>query len=236
MLGGTISPYGQNIDGWVEQVKAVASNVISGTNPPYLIADFLSMYPQFGGAPIAATGTTTANSNQITGMSSITGIAVGMVIINPNVPNGTTVTAMSGLTVTMSANATVSGTGVTLTFYPLLVPLVVLQMYMSLANTCIIQARYKGPWIICMGLFIAHWLTLYLQGTASAGSPAAKVIAAGEAKGLRVSKSAGDISTSIDYNAVANDLEGWAAWKLTTYGTQFATIGKMVGKGGMMVY
>ena len=28
---------------------------------------------------------------------------------------------------------------------------------------------------------------------------------------------------------------GWAAWKLTTYGTQFATLARMVGKGGMYI-
>ena len=171
MIYSSTSPYGQNTEARVEQLTAVASNIISGTNPSYTVEDFTSMYPQFG---------PDTNDNYL---------------VDP----------------------------------------VILQIYIDLANACVIQARYKSSWQLCMGLFIAHWVTLWLQGTTQPGSSAAKVIALGEAKGLRTAKSVGDISTSIDYNAVAQDLNGWAAWKLTNYGQQFATIAKMVGKGGMYV-
>jgi len=171
-IGSTISPYGQNIDARVEQLKATASNIVSGTNPSYVVADFVSLYPQFG----------------------------------PDVND------------------------------KYVVPETILQVFIDLANVCILQARYKSSWQLCMGLFVAHWATMWLQSTADAGSPAAKVIAIGQAKGLRVSKSVGPISTSIDYNTVAQDLDGWAAWKLTTFGQQLATMAKMFGKGGMMIW
>ncbi len=156
----------------VHQIIANASNIITGTNPSYTVADFVSLYPQFG---------PDTEENYI-------------------------------------------------------VPEAILQVFIDLANACIMQARYKGSWQLAMGLFVAHWATLWLQSAADAGSPAAKVIAAGEAKGLRVSKTVGPVSTSMDYNTVAQDLDGWAAWKSTTYGQQLATMAKLFGKGGMMVW
>lgn len=116
------------------------------------------------------------------------------------------------------------------------VPIAVLQIYLNLANTCIKESRWHDMWTVAMGLFIAHFSTLWLQGTADPNNGAAAVLAAGQSKGLLTSKSVDGVSASIDYNAVAQDLEGWAAWKLTTYGTQLATFGKLVGKGNMYVW
>lgn len=116
-----------------------------------------------------------------------------------------------------------------------LVPTIILQMYVDLANACVKQVRYRSYWALCMGFFIAHFATLFLQGTASPGSSAAQVLEAGKAQGLTTSESVGDVSVSTDYGTIAASLSGWAAWNLTIFGQQFATIGKMVGMGGMYV-
>jgi hypothetical protein len=112
----------------------------------------------------------------------------------------------------------------------------ILQMYINLANASIKEARWHDTWHTAMGWFVAHFATLYLQGMADANSTAAQVIAKGQTKGLMSSKSVGDVSVSYDFNAIAQDLEGWASWKLTIYGQQLATFGKMIGKGGMYVW
>lgn len=117
-----------------------------------------------------------------------------------------------------------------------LIPEVIVQVYINLAVACIKEARWKAYWKIATGWFIAHFCSLYLQGTADPNSGAAGVLAAGQAKGLNTSESVADVSVSMDYNQIGADLEGWAAWKLTIYGQQLATIGKLVGKGGMYVY
>ncbi len=215
-----------------------ASNLRAGENPPYNLGDFLSAYPQFGGVSIAGVGALTLGSNQITGLASVAGIDLGMLIVGSGIPEGATVVAIDsiGLAVTISVSATVSASDVPLTFYPVMMPLVMLQTYLNLANASIQEARYHDAWQLCMGLFIAHFATLWLQGTANPGSSAAQVISAGRALGLDTSESAGDASVSTDYSAVANDLDGWAAWKLTNYGQQLATLGKLVGKGGMVVW
>lgn len=112
---------------------------------------------------------------------------------------------------------------------------IILQMYIGLADASIKEARWHTAWHIAMGWFVAHFATLYLQGTADANSPAAQVLAKGQTKGLMASKSIGDVSVSYDFNSIASDLDGWAAWKLTIYGQQLATMGRIYSLGGMYV-
>jgi hypothetical protein len=54
----------------------------------------------------AFTALTTNNSTLLTSLSSLTGVAVGQTVTGTGIPSGTTVAAINGLTVTMSANAT----------------------------------------------------------------------------------------------------------------------------------
>jgi len=117
-----------------------------------------------------------------------------------------------------------------------IVPKRIVQMFINLADASIKEARWHSYWEYAMNLFIAHFCTMYLQGVADPNGGAAAAIGAGQAKGLNTSEAVGDVSVSMDYSSIAQDLEGWAAWKLTTYGQQLATIGKLVGKGGMYVY
>jgi hypothetical protein len=84
-----------------------------------------------------------------------------------------------------------------------------------------------------MGLFVAHWATLYLQSLVPAGSTAKEIVGAGLNRGILVSKSAGDVSAG--YKDIAS-LDDWGAWNLTVYGQQFATLGNTIGMGGMYVW
>ncbi|MBX4259739.1 DUF4054 domain-containing protein (plasmid) [Clostridium estertheticum] len=154
-----------------ERVAINASNIRAGDNPPYLVADFLAIYPQFGpdsiGKPI--------------------------------------------------------------------MPLIVIQMYIELANASIKKTRWHTYWEVAMGWFIAHFCSLYLQGTADPNSGANMVMEAGRTHGLDTSQSVGDVSVSTDYSIIANGLDGWASWLLTIYGQQLSTVGKLMGKGGFTV-
>ena len=149
-----------------------ASNIRTGENPSYVLADFVAMYPQFDKDDNAKS----------------------------------------------------------------VIPDIILNKFIALAHASIKQSRWQDMWEIAMGFFVAHFATLWLQGTADPNSGASAVLAAGQAKGLVTSKSANDLSVSYDYNAIAQDLDGWASWKLTVFGQQLATFGKLVGKGGMYVY
>jgi hypothetical protein len=149
-----------------------ASNLSLGSNPPYILSDFYTMYPQFN---------KDTNGKQT-------------------------------------------------------VPEVVIQMYINLATTCIKQDKWFEAWEIAMGWFIAHFCTLYAQSIADPGSTAATILQAGQTRGLDTSISAGGVSASTDYNIIAQDLDGWANWKSTIYGTQLASMAKLIGMGNSYIY
>lgn len=156
-------------------IIAGASNIRTGTNPPYTSADFLTAYPQFG------------KVDETTGQP--------------------------------------------------IIPTTILEAWVNMANASLSKARYHDAWELCMGLFIAHFLTLYLQSAASPDDPTAKIINAGLAKGLVSSKSAGDLSISYDFSIVSGqDFAGWGTYKLTAYGQQFITLARIYAMGGMVVW
>lgn len=109
------------------------------------------------------------------------------------------------------------------------------QMYLDLAHACVKESRWHSSWKVGMSLFIAHFCTLYLQGVSDPDGGVASVLKAGQAQGLQSSISVGDVSISTDYTVIASGIDGWAGWKLTTYGQQLASIGRLLGKGGMYV-
>jgi hypothetical protein len=116
-----------------------------------------------------------------------------------------------------------------------ILPSAVLEVYINFATTCIKQARYRGAWEIAMGLFVAHFVTLWLRSSAEVGSDKDAVITAGQTQGIITTESVDGVSYSMDVSLVGNDLDGFASWKSTDFGMQLATMAKLYGKGGMMV-
>ncbi len=126
-----------------------------------------------------------------------------------------------------------------LTFYPQfagLLPDVVLNSFLELGQACVAKQRFGKMWQLAIGLFIAHFCTLYLQNVAEPGTEAADVVNAAQAAGVVTSESADGVSYSMDTSMLSQDLAGWAAFKLTSFGSQFATIAKLVGKGGIYIW
>lgn len=113
---------------------------------------------------------------------------------------------------------------------------VVLEMYVELAHKNIQETRWHSYWKLAMGLFVAHFATLWAMGIAEPAASTADIAGTGENQGMVSSKSAGGVSISRDYSIVNNGLTGWAAWTQTKYGTQLATLTKLVGKGGMQIW
>ena len=126
-----------------------------------------------------------------------------------------------------------------LVFYPQfteLIPSVVLESFVELGDACVNVQRYGKMWKYAIGLFIAHFCTLYLSSTSEAGTPAAAVLEKAREAGVVTSESADGVSYSVDINQLGSDLNGWAAFKLTVFGEQFASVAKLVGRGGMYVW
>lgn len=110
-----------------------------------------------------------------------------------------------------------------------------LDMYVDLGLSCVNYRRFNRMWKAAIGLFIAHFCTLYLQSMQPEGTEASQVLASASSAGMVTSESADGVSYSRDGSAL-NDLNGWAAFKMTTFGVQFATMAKLVGRGGMYVW
>lgn len=110
-----------------------------------------------------------------------------------------------------------------------------LDMYVDLGLSCVNYKRFNRMWKTAIGLFIAHFCTLYLQSMQPEGTEASQVLASASSAGMVTSESADGVSYSRDGSAL-NDLNGWAAFKMTTFGVQFATMAKLVGRGGMYVW
>jgi hypothetical protein len=118
------------------------------------------------------------------------------------------------------------------------VPNSVINFYLKLANNSLSYSRWGDSWEMGITLFIAHYLTLYLMSTAGLdeNSPVNQVISKSLAAGLTASKSVGSLSKSYEYGSINDDFAGWGTWKLTLYGQQFATIAKLIGKGGSYIW
>jgi Flp pilus assembly protein TadG len=65
---------------------------------------------------LVTTGKTTNGSQTLSNLASTTGLAVGQVVIGAGIPQGATVSAKSGSSVTLSSAATATATGVSVTF------------------------------------------------------------------------------------------------------------------------
>lgn len=109
-----------------------------------------------------------------------------------------------------------------------------LQHFIDMAHTVVKEARWHGMWKEGMRLYIAHFVSLYI-GTPQEGATPAQLANASKVQGAITNKAVGAVSVGYDTTQATSDLTGWASFKLTTYGTQFATLAKLLGKGGMFI-
>jgi hypothetical protein len=216
-----------------------------GINPGSVIANL-------GTQAAAFTCSTTTGSAGLTNVSSTTGLLAGMPIAGAGIPVGATIAGVGTNTLMLSAAATASADDVAtqatqglvtlsqpastsgpmlLTFYLApVVPLATIQVFLNLAYASLMSSRWRESWTIGMGLYIAHYVTLWMQ--AASGAPtAAGVVTAGLQRGILVSKSADGLSAGLQ---AVGDLDTWSAFNLTSYGVLLATMAKSIGAG--MIY
>ena len=117
-----------------------------------------------------------------------------------------------------------------------LLPDSILTMFIDKANSTVNIGRWGAKsWRYAMGLFIAHFATLYLQAYSETSLTPADAAASGEPQGLITSERGSDISTSFDHGSLIKGNESWGMWNATTYGRLFSTEANIVGMGGMFV-
>ena len=145
-----------------------ATNLVFGQNPPYFLDDFLAIYPKFFGSATAISGAATTNGSNVVTVPSVNGLNYGQFLQGTNLPKGTVITGIGDQQITVSTNATATGTNITLMAYEAsTIPTTVIQMYLNLAYASLVEARWKEQWYVAMGWFIAHYCTLYAKSDAS---------------------------------------------------------------------
>lgn len=110
-----------------------------------------------------------------------------------------------------------------------------LAMFILSANHDVIPARWHEKWEMGAALYVAHFSTMYLKSCTGEGASGDVIASKSDARGSVTSKSVDGISIGYAASGGSTDLMGYSNFKDTIYGQQFATLARMVGKGGMYV-
>ena len=146
-----------------------ATNLVFGQNPPYYLDDFKSIYPKFFGLPTALSNCSIVEGTNIVTVPSTNGLDYGQFVQAWGVlPKGTVITGIGVGTVTLNNNAGATNANFSMSVYQTSpIPTGVIQLYLNLAYSSLVQARWQEQWFVAMGWFIAHYITLYARSDAS---------------------------------------------------------------------
>ena len=233
MLYGTAGIDCQGLTVWL---FAGAAGIVFPGNPAFGVTDFLNMYSKFFGPPSSHTGlTSTLGSATVSGFTSTTiaGLAAGQLIVDPAFPTDTIIVSVDTVALTVTAGNPAIANGTTLTVYQTpFVPLVVISVYLNLAQASVMFSRYQEAWPLCMALFVAHYLTLFMRTESGPNLTAGEVAASGLTKGILISRHAGDVGAQ---SQLISSYEQWGAWTETQYGEQFITLARATNIGPIWV-
>ena len=116
-----------------------------------------------------------------------------------------------------------------------LVPATMLTEIINMANACVQPDKWLESWRYAVGLYVAHYATLYLRTYAESSPTASQAAASGALVGIVKTATLGDSSVSYDTTAVTKGTEDWGDLNSTTYGQMLANRAKLVGAGGSYV-
>ena len=110
----------------------------------------------------------------------------------------------------------------------------VVDAWVGIAHQCVKYSLWDKTWELGMGLFIAHFLTLYQQTIEEdLGNP---VLSKGLSKGLITSESVGGMSVSYDLSSFTSEFDGWGTFKQTIFGQQYVHFLQMMGGFFILVW
>ncbi len=138
-----------------------------GTNPPYTLDDLAVMYPKFFGPAVQLLNCTTVAGSKTVAVPDTTGLAYGQFVQAAGVlPTGSVITGIGSGSVTVNQAALTSVTTTLLVYEAPPTPAAVIQVYINLATASLKQNLYQDSWQLAMGLFVAHYLTLWAEADA----------------------------------------------------------------------
>lgn len=116
-----------------------------------------------------------------------------------------------------------------------LVPVTMLSEIISMANASVQPDKWLESWRYAVGLYVAHYCTLYLRTYAESSATPAQAAASGALVGVVQSATLGDSSVSYDTSALTKGTEDWGDLNATTYGQMLANKAKLIGMAGTLV-
>lgn len=116
-----------------------------------------------------------------------------------------------------------------------LIPPAMLSEIIRMANAAVQPDKWLESWRYAVGLYVAHYGTLYLRTYAESSPNAETAAATGALVGIVKQAQLGDASVSYDTSAVTQGTAEWGDLNATTYGQMLANRAKIVGAGGSYV-
>lgn len=113
-----------------------------------------------------------------------------------------------------------------------LIPCSMLMEIINMANASVQPDKWLESWRYAVGLYVAHYATLYLRTYAQSSPTAAQAAASGALVGVVKSATLGDSSVSYDTSALTKGTENWGDLNATTYGQMLANRAKLIGAAG----
>lgn len=113
-----------------------------------------------------------------------------------------------------------------------LVPSTMLAEIINMANASVQPDKWLESWRYAVGLYVAHYATLYLRTYATSNTSPQQAAASGALVGVVKSATLGDSSVAYDTSAVTKGTEDWGDLNSTTYGQMLANRAKLIGMGG----
>lgn len=115
------------------------------------------------------------------------------------------------------------------------IPETILKSFIKMADDALQYARWREKWRYAMGLYIAHYATMYFQTYSEMGLTPEQMSKKGRVTGLMTSTTFGDVSVSYDVGIMAEATRNWGAWNATVYGQMLITEARLIGMGGAFI-
>lgn len=116
-----------------------------------------------------------------------------------------------------------------------LLPPSMLCKVIDMANTAVQPDKWLDEWRFAVGLYTAHYVTLFLRSYAPSSETPQQAAASGALVGVVKSATLGDSSVTYDTSAITAGTEDWGDLNSTTYGQMFANRAKLIGLTGTLV-
>ena len=116
-----------------------------------------------------------------------------------------------------------------------LLPPPMLCKVIDMANTAVQPDKWLDEWRFAVGLYTAHYVTLFLRGYSPSSDSPQQAAASGALVGVVKSATLGDSSVTYDTSAITAGTDDWGDLNSTTYGQMFANRAKLIGLTGTLV-